>query len=239
MHIPILVYHNIASVPRELQRQRSLYVPPRLFARQMWLLQKLGYRGLSMAAATPYLSGERKGRVVAITLDDGYVDNLSNALPILKRYNFSATCYVVSSALGLYNKWDADKLGIRKPTMNAAQLRTWSDAGMEVGAHTCTHPYLTQCDDTQLVHEIAGSKASLEQVIDKPISQFCYPYGDVNTRVANATRQAGFTAATTTQRGRANKDNDPMLLPRIKITRSQILPSFAQRVFTAYEDRRG
>src|SRR5699024_6830482 len=100
MPIPILMYHNIAPVPPDIERQRSLYVPPRLFARQMGMLRMLGYRGLSMTDALPYLRGERRGRVAVITLDDGYEDNLHNALPVLQRNGFSATCYAVSDTLG-------------------------------------------------------------------------------------------------------------------------------------------
>ena len=90
--LPILMYHNIARAPRDLRVYRSLFVSPAAFARQMWLLRRFGYTGLSMSAAMPYLQGERSGRIAIITLDDGYVDNLDSALPVLQRYGFSATC---------------------------------------------------------------------------------------------------------------------------------------------------
>ena len=96
--VPILMYHNIAPAPRDIRVYRSLYVSPRVFARQMWLLRQLGYVGLSMTAAEPYLRGEREGRVAVITLDDGYVDNLQAAMPVLQRYGFSATCYEIGRA---------------------------------------------------------------------------------------------------------------------------------------------
>src|SRR6185312_10053269 len=112
--LPILMYHNIARAPRGLPAYRSLYVSPGAFARQLWLLRRLGYAGVSMAAAMPYLHGERSGRVVVMTLDDGYVDNLEAALPLLQRFGFTATVYVVSGALGRFNRWDAERLGIRK-----------------------------------------------------------------------------------------------------------------------------
>ena len=83
--LPILMYHNIAHAPRDLRVYRSLFVSPAAFARQMWLLRRLGYSGLSMSAAMPYLRGERTGRIAVITLDDGYADNLDAALPILLR----------------------------------------------------------------------------------------------------------------------------------------------------------
>ncbi|WP_230474861.1 polysaccharide deacetylase family protein [Dyella monticola] len=235
---PIFMYHNIAQAPRGLKRWRSLYVSPGAFARQMWLLKRLGYTGLSMSDAMPYLRGERQGRIAVITLDDGYVDNLQSALPILQRYGFTATCYVVSGSIGRYNNWDAEKLGIEKPLMTAAQLRAWHAGGMDIGAHTRSHPHLSQCSYTQLHDEIAGSKADLEEVLGAPVTQFCYPYGDLDDRVAQITRAAGFAAATTTQRGRAVIGTDLWRLPRVQVARHHALPQFALRAFTHYENKR-
>lgn len=236
--LPILTYHNIAHAPRGLRRWRSLYVNPGTFARQMWLLKRFGYTGLSMSAAMPYLQGERTGRIAVITLDDGYADNLDSALPVLQRYGFSATCYVVSGSTGQYNQWDAERLGVRKPLMSAEQLRSWHRGGMEIGAHTRSHPRLTQCSDMQLHDEIHGSKATLEDCLGVPVTQFCYPYGDADERVAGVVREAGFAAATTTRRGRAGAGMDLWQLPRVQIARHHLLPQFALRVMSGYEDRR-
>jgi peptidoglycan/xylan/chitin deacetylase (PgdA/CDA1 family) len=238
MACPIFMYHNIAAAPRNLRRWRSLYVSPGAFARQLWLLKRMGYTGLSMADAMPYLRGEKHGRIAVITLDDGYVDNLESALPALQRYGFTATCYVVSGAIGRYNNWDAEKLGIEKPLMTPQQLRAWRDGGMEIGAHTRSHPRLSQCNDAQLRDEIAGSKADLEDHLGSPVTQFCYPYGDANDRVAEVTRMAGYDAATTTHRGRATAGMDLWQLPRVQVARHHVLPQFAMRAFTNYENRR-
>ncbi|RUL70993.1 polysaccharide deacetylase family protein [Dyella choica] len=235
---PIFMYHNIAQAPRGLKRWRSLYVSPGAFGRQMWLLKWFGYTGLSMSDAMPYLRGEKHGRIAVITLDDGYVDNLESALPVLKRYGFSATCYVVSGSIGRYNHWDAEKLGIQKPLMAPAQLRAWQEGGMEIGAHTRSHPRLSQCSAAQLQDEIAGSKADLEDVLGVPVTQFCYPYGDMDDRVAETTRAAGYAAATTTQRGRAILGTDLWRLPRVQVARHHMLPQFAMRAFTDYENKR-
>lgn len=234
------MYHNIASVPKGLQVYRSLYVSPASFARQMNLLSLLGFRGMSMSQAMPFLRGERHGRVAVITLDDGYVDNLESAMSTLRRCNFTATCYVVSACAGQFNRWDAAKLGVRKPLMSAEQLKAWHAAGMEVGAHTRTHVRLSQCTAQKQHDEIQGCKAELEDHIGAAVTQFCYPYGDYDERAVEMTRRAGYDAATTTDRGRAGSgaDTDMFRLPRIQVARHHMLPQVAAKVLSGYEDKR-
>ena len=121
--IAVLVYHQIAAAPVKGSPFRSLYVSPGAFARQMRLLKWLGYTGLSMTGLQPYLSGEKQGKVAGITFDDGYLNNLTHALPILAHYGFSSTCYAVSSQLGKTNVWDTSMGIAQTPLMNAAEIR--------------------------------------------------------------------------------------------------------------------
>lgn len=232
------MYHNI-GVPPPGARLRNLYVRKGAFARQMFLLRVLGYQGLSMAAAMPYLRGEKQGRVAVITFDDGYVDTLENALPILLNNRFSATCYFISQRSGQYNDWDAASLNVRKALMSNDQIRSWHDAGMEVGAHSRTHPHLPDCAEAELQSEIQGSKVDLEFLTGSPVTQFCYPYGDLNERVTTAVLQAGFDAATTTQRGRVRSGDNPLLFRRVLVSGSTLPHLFLLKLLTSYEDKRG
>ena len=144
--IPILTYHQIAQAPARGAPMRSLYVSPSAFALQMQTLSLLGYQGLSMTALMPYLQGEKTGMVVGITFDDGYVNNLENAATVLKKFNFSSTCYVVSALLGKTNVWD-NALGIAPaPLMDIDQLQQWIASGQEIGSHTQHHVDLTTTD---------------------------------------------------------------------------------------------
>lgn len=236
--IPILMYHNL-GVPPQGARLRNLYVRVGAFARQMFLLKLLGYQGLSMSAAMPYLRGEKQGRVAVITFDDGYVDTLEQALPILQKNGFSATCYVISQRTGQYNDWDAAALNVRKSLMSDEQVQAWHVAGMEVGAHSRTHPRLTGCTDAELQDEIAGCKSDLEALLGEPVTQFCYPYGDLDERVVAATRLAGYDAATTVQRGRARVGDDAMLLRRVLVSGSTMPHLFLLKLLGNYEDKRG
>ena len=239
MAIPILMYHNVAEVPEALHPDgRCLYVTPAAFASQMGLLKRAGYRGVSMSQAMPYLRGEKRGRVAAITFDDGYLDNLENAMPVLRRLGFSATCYIVNGCIARHNLWDAGNLGVQKPMMNVEQLHAWRAGGMEIGAHTRTHPHLTACSDAELQDEIVGGKAELENLFGVPVPQFCYPFGDADARVARVARDAGYEASPTVRRGRAQRGMDLFMLPRVAIDHADSVAHFAIRTFTPFEDFR-
>jgi peptidoglycan/xylan/chitin deacetylase (PgdA/CDA1 family) len=236
--IPILTYHQIQDAPPKGAPFRSLYVAPAAFSRQMLLLKMLGYQGLSMSALQPYLCGERTGKVVGITLDDGYLNNLTHALPALQRQGFSATCYAVSQRLGKTNEWDLTNGIAQTPLMDARQLRLWVQGGQEVGAHTRLHADLTQVDPETARDEIFRSKAELEEAIAQPVRQFCYPYGKFSDVHAQWAREAGFTCSTTTVRSRCLHGEDLMKLPRAAVVRSTTLLGLWQKVATGYEDRR-
>jgi len=236
--IPILTYHQVDTPPPRGTPYRSLVVSPGAFARQMGLLRLLGYRGLSMTDLQPYLRGERQGRVVGITLDDGYVNNLRHALPVLQRHGFTATCYIVSGRLGGSNVWDLAKGVPPAPLMDAAQLRAWAAGGQEIGAHTRSHADLAALDDAAAQAEIAGCRDDLESLLGMPVRQFCYPYGRYCARDAALVQAAGYDAATTTQRSRSTAADGPYALPRVPVHQSTTLPLFWAKVATGYEDRR-
>jgi peptidoglycan/xylan/chitin deacetylase (PgdA/CDA1 family) len=236
--IPILTYHQIEVAPPKGAPYRGLYVSPSAFNRQMALLKLLGYRGLSMSGLMPYLSGELQGKVVGISFDDGYLNNLTYALPVLQKYGFSSTCYAVSQLLGKSNEWDLD-IGIAQtPLMTAVQLVAWVAGGQEVGAHTRHHTHLTQIDVSSCQDEIKLSKAELEAMTHSPISHFCYPYGDFNEEAAMIVGSTGFQSATTTQRSRCHAGDDLMRLPRVPVLRTTSLLSFGLKLLTSYEDKR-
>jgi peptidoglycan/xylan/chitin deacetylase (PgdA/CDA1 family) len=235
--IPILVYHQISQAPAKGAPFRGLYVAPAAFARQMALLRLLGYQGLSMGALLPYLKGEKCGKVVGLTFDDGYLNNLTHALPVLQRHGFSSTCYAVSNKLGQTNDWDRD-IGIAQvPLMTADDLRLWVAGGQEVGSQTQNHVRLLQSDASTALAEMTQCKAALEGLLGSPVAHFCYPFGEYDpTHVAMA-RQAGFQTVTTTRRGRSMVGANLLELPRAPVLRSTTLPVFWLKVATAYEDR--
>ncbi len=235
--IPILMYHQVDTPPPSGTPMRGLVVSPAAFARQMAMLRLMGYQGVSMRDLEPWLRGERHDRVVGITFDDGYRNNLLHALPVLRHNRFTATCYAVSGAFGGNNTWDAAKGVPRSALMDKPDFKQWLSAGMDVGAHTRHHLDLTTVDDSTAVDEIAGSKQDLESALDTQVRHFCYPYGHFNEAHRDMVAQAGYVSATTVRRGRAWPGDDVFALPRVLVSQSNHLGHFLAKITTGYEDR--
>lgn len=238
MNIPILMYHQVDATEPKGTKLRGLTVSPASFGRQMALIRLYGYRGLSMRDLEPYLSGEKTGKVVGITFDDGYRNNLVNALPALQKNGFTATCYGVSRQIDGTNAWD-QHLGIRqKPLMSRDDWLTWQRGGMEIGSHGCTHADLTKLSEAQAMEEIEMSKQELEAAFGSPVRHFCYPYGQYSEAHLAMVKQAGYITATTTHRGRVHLGHQPLELNRIMVARACNWLQFSLKILTAYEDKR-
>jgi peptidoglycan/xylan/chitin deacetylase (PgdA/CDA1 family) len=232
--LPILCYHNVAFAP-PAARFKLLYVSPDKFERQLWTLCRLGLRGVSTGEGIARLREGTARGCVAFTFDDGYADTLTAAAPLLKRYGFGATCYVVSGALGAYNRWDAHFLQETKPLMSRQQLDAWLAAGMEVGSHSCSHPRLHELPPDAARDEIAESRGALQNMLGVPIEHFAYPFGDFSADTVELVRRAGYTSAVTVLPGVARASDDRLRLPRILVNGERGLWNFLLHVATPYE----
>jgi peptidoglycan/xylan/chitin deacetylase (PgdA/CDA1 family) len=186
----VLMYHSVEAYTRD---PHEITVAPQRFDRQMRWLRHRGLRGTSVREL---LRARRNGRgagLVGLTFDDGYTDFLTHALPILSRYGFTATVYVVAGALGGHNTWDEP--GPRKPLMTADDVRRAARAGMEVGSHSLTHQLLPPLSLPAMAKEVRHSRSILGDLIGGDVGGFCYPYGVVGAREVTAVREAGYDYA--------------------------------------------
>ena len=239
--IPILMYHQVDAEPPKGSPMRGLVVSPGTFARQMAALSAFGYAGKSMGDLLPYLNGTKRGKVFGITFDDGYENNLRCALPVLNRYGFSSTCYIVANQVGKTNSWDLERGVLQVPLMNAQQLQTWVDAGQEVGSHTLNHANLETLSEAEQAMEISQSKTQLEALVQQKagVQHFCYPYGGLNKTAIQNVKAAGYLTATTTVRGRAVQgQSDDLLLPRVLVSRTTTWMQLLLKCLSRYEDKR-
>ena len=227
--IPILMYHLVAQPPPVGTPWRSMYVTPDAFHNQMMMLKRLGYACLSIGQLVPYLKGEKSGRVIGLTFDDGFESNLLEALPVLKEAGFTATCYVVSSLVGKTNEWDHASGAASARLMTLEQLSTWKEAGMEIGAHSVSHQNLKfldseQCRDEIKMPELLGA-----------CHHFCYPYGSYSHEHMNMVMASGYlTATTTVETVFEHGKFDLLELPRIGIYVDDTIAAFLLKVVTPY-----
>lgn len=213
--VPVLMYHALS-----LREEHDRFVlPARTFARQMRLLALLGLRPVSLDALARSLreGGPLPRRAVVVTVDDGYRDSWELARPVLARRRVPATLFACSGRLGAANDWDEAGATAGRPLVSAEQLRLLREQGIEVGAHSRTHPILTGLADERLSDEVGGSRRELERAVGAPVTAFAYPYGALDERVRAAVAAAGFLAACTTDPHRAGLGADPLAIPRIEI----------------------
>jgi peptidoglycan/xylan/chitin deacetylase (PgdA/CDA1 family) len=229
----IFTYHNIGMPPAGA-RLSKLYVGAGQFDRQCRLLTRLGIRGVSMTEGLQALRAGESNKAVVLSFDDGYTDNLTNAAPILQRYGFHATCYVVAGSIGGHNAWDSEILSVEKPVMDEVAIGQWLDAGHEIGSHTMTHPQLSKLDRERAAYEISESRRQLQRVTGTAVEHFCYPFGDHDEQTVELVREAGYLSAVTTRRGPAVPTSDPLRLPRITVNRGRSLLKFGLHAATPY-----
>lgn len=217
--IPILMYHKVN--PNPLYGGLGLRVPPQKFDWQMAYLKKNGYHTVNLGDVLDhYEKGKRLPlKPIVITFDDGYRDNFEYAYPILQKYNYTATVFVVAGTIGKTNEFDVKgKLQPENPMMNWYEIRKLAAGGITIGSHTWHHPHLSQLTPAVAREEIVKSKEILEQGLGKKVQYFCYPYGDLNPTVTKIVEDCGFRGATTTKQGLATASSNPLLLERIRIT---------------------
>lgn len=193
--LPVLNFHGIDG------DESPVSLAPREFERQMELLAERGYAVIPFREALDLLArpGALPGRTAALTFDDGLESVYSAALPVLKAHGFRATVFLVTGAEGNCVSWEREESISSGRLLDAGQVRELADSGFEIGAHTRTHPHLTDLEDEELHREVAGSRDDVAEIAGSAPATFAYPYGDHDERVVEAVRRAGFSGACTVE----------------------------------------
>jgi peptidoglycan/xylan/chitin deacetylase (PgdA/CDA1 family) len=226
MKIPILIYHSISN------DESSLSLSINEFEKHIIYLKDRNFKTINF----DQINSTKKKQII-ITFDDGYKDLISCVLPILKKHNFNATCFIVSSLLGKENLWDVGKKNfVQKDLMNLNDTREWVDNGMFIGSHSHNHLDLTSLNHDKMTNELTYSKKILEDKIGVKIKNFSYPYGKVNDLVYRKTKEI-FEKAATINRGRFDINiHDFHLIPRIDMGKKLSIFKIFLKLETLYED---
>jgi len=232
LQIPVIMHHKVGE-PVRTKADRFLNVSERDFARQVRALERLGYRGITLAQAVEglFAASPLPRKPVCITFDDGYACVAQHAAPVLAALGWPATVFVPTAHAGRENAWDRDTGKPLLPLLDWKRLRELAEAGWEIAGHTRTHPHLDRLDDPRALEEIAGGRADIAAHLGVAPSTFCYPFGGLNERTPRLVRQAGFAGACTTRSGLASSACDPFLLPRIKVAHRDRLLGFLYRLW--------
>lgn len=184
--VTILTYHSVEpkTDKKEGAMQRHYHIYPENFEAQMQYLKDNGYHPVTMKQLTDsYRNGTGlPSKAVVLTFDDGWKNQYTYAYPILRKFGYSATFFIITKVRGgSYMTWD--------------EIREMDRAGMDIGSHSETHPKLSRIPADKARQEVSGSKKSLESELGHPVESIAYPYYDHDAAVMKMVEDAGYAAA--------------------------------------------
>lgn len=204
----VICYH---AVNDKITGIKELFVSPSEFYRQIEYLSRNGYEPLHFNEIKDY---RKYKKTVIVTFDDGYADNYHIAYPILKKFNFKATIFMVAGY-------------INKPGyLSEAQIREMTDI-VSIQSHTLKHPELDKLSEKELEKECIISKEIIEGITGQPVYALSYPYGCYNQKVINIVSKY-YKYAVNTKKGIYNKAVGDYEINRICISRSHKFNTFIQ-----------
>src|SRR6478736_4340236 len=213
----ILLYHRVTALAND---RWSIAVTPAHFAEQMEVLRRrttiVPLPALDSVAARP----NARGGTVLVTFDDGYADNLYEALRARLREvgadEREATLDALRAAADVETSPRPDYRPLT-PNELACLAR---DGRIAVGAHTASHARLAALPEAAQRADIETGRKALQAIIDRPVESFAYPFGragDYTAETMAIVREAGFTRACSNQAGRVDRSTDRFALPRLYV----------------------
>jgi peptidoglycan/xylan/chitin deacetylase (PgdA/CDA1 family) len=223
LHIPILMYHRIVAPADAGASLPGLVVDPIVFADEMALLHMADWHTITLATLQFDLANNLRPapRTFVITIDDGHLDGFTNALPILRRFGFVATYFVV---MGRIND---------SRFLSATQLQTLASDGMEIADHTMTHVNVGRLYGPPLEYQIGAAAAAIRKITGQSATSFAYPFGRSSLAAAGEVQAAGMGMAVTTQEGVLETWALRFFVPRLRVSPS-VTPDKLLRMLTGY-----
>jgi peptidoglycan/xylan/chitin deacetylase (PgdA/CDA1 family) len=176
-------------------------------------------------------------RLVAITFDDAFQNVIENAVPILKKLNFSAGFFIPTGNLGQMPRWNMpqDCPDRSEPVMSARQIVQLDKDGFEIFSHSVSHPVLTEVDNDRLKTELEQSKRDLEKIVSHKIVGFACPHGAYDDRVCRAEKEADYEMGFTIEPQLVDRFTDELKIGRTEVSPDYGLTKFKLKVSGAYQ----
>jgi peptidoglycan/xylan/chitin deacetylase (PgdA/CDA1 family) len=214
--VPILMYHSVGGSTTQHGR---FTIAASDFADHLAYLADAGYRTITAAelgAAVRRQETPPAGTVV-LTFDDGYADFYTTAVPLLVEHGFTATLYMATGSVGGTADWLHDCGPTRPQMLSWSALAELNAAGLEVAAHSHTHPQLDRVPQQRVRDEVRRSRTLLEDRLGAEVRGFAYPYGFWDAAARRAVADAGFDTACAVSELACRTADDPLTLPRLTV----------------------
>jgi Predicted xylanase/chitin deacetylase len=208
--VPILLYHSVSDVPSSFIEPYT--VAPATFARHLDAVAETGATTLTVSALRSALNGEGRlpERPVLITFDDGFLDTLTTAAPLLAERAMAMTAYITTGVVaGVSPGGDA--------MLSWSHIDELAGLGAEIGAHSHTHPELDTLSADALRDEVTVCKDLLQERTGRAVHSFAYPYGYSDPRVRRAVQAAGYTSACSVKNALSGPDEHPFGISRLMV----------------------
>ena len=230
--VPILCYHSINNS----NNYEADSLPPSYFEQHLQYLNK-NFTPISLKKALDYIDGRcpEINDPVVVTFDDGYKDNYDIAFPLLKKYSIPATFFIVTGFINGNLKLIND---INFNAMTWAQIKEMNDDGLfDFGAHTDSHPILSNINSEDVVKELISSKKIMEKELDQAIDLFAYPNGQQEDvpDVALKTVKNIFSCSCSTIWTTVHEPKDRFMLGRVMISGTDTLSYFKHKVLGNFD----
>jgi len=217
------MYHYISTPPQGADKyRRDLSVTPEQFERQLKYLSDRGFTSVSLFDLYAHLNNGAPlpAKPVVLTFDDGYRDAHEQAFPLLLKYGFSGTFFIISDLIHInhpaYLTWD--------------MVKEMAAAGMSVESHSRSHPDMRDRSYEYLVWQILGPIEGIQAYTGRRPHFFCYPSGKHDRDAVAVLKSADTWAAVTTEAGRKQTLADSMTWPRVRIHGGTTIAEFAKLV---------
>jgi peptidoglycan/xylan/chitin deacetylase (PgdA/CDA1 family) len=167
---------------------------------------------------------------VAVTFDDGFENFITQALPELEKRNIPATVFVIAS--GMNREFGSDSYS--EKLLSLEQVRSLPTSLVTIGSHTVTHPLLTQLEESEARREIYESRTKLEAMLNRRVTQFSFPFGGFNQKLASICREAGYERIFTTLPSFAFEQGDEFVVGRVRVDPTDWPLEFRLKLVGAY-----
>lgn len=216
--LPVLMYHRIGESPAGADAR--LWISAETFARHLSWLKRAGVRTLSLDEAYQHwCSGRTPRRAVLLTFDDAFAETLELAAAALRRAGLRAAVFVPAGLIG--RPADLGPIAAGVTAASAARivgpdgLRRWVELGFDVGSHSLTHRDLRGLEHQLVRQEVRESKRRLEELLERPVEDFCYPYAHHDELARREVAAAGYRAAYA---------GEPPIVERFALPRMMVYP---------------